>query len=244
MDAPIELLEWDSRHFGVKIARLPEPADAGSIEAGIAAAEAAGVRCLVTLIELDRTAAIVAAEAAGFRSYDVRVELDREVGEPPAAAAVIVATEADLPPLEAIARESFTDSRFYADPNFADERAAAMYALWVRRGIREDERLLLTTEGRDGFIVCHLDGERRVGTIDLIAVADGARGSGVGTRLLAAAEASFAAAGMTGTRVVTQARNIGAQRLYQRRGYRTATAALWLHRWSGGVAAPSAEPPR
>jgi ribosomal protein S18 acetylase RimI-like enzyme len=234
VDTPIDLLEWDTRHFGVKIARLPEASDAGQISEGIAAGEQAGVRCLVMLIELDRPAAITAAEAAGFRSYDVRLELDRVVsGSPVPATDPIVATDSDLPHLEEIARRSFFDSRFYADPNFDDERAAEMYALWVRRGITDDERLLLTTEERGGFIVCHLDTQGQIGTIDLIAVADHARGRGLGSQLVDAAEAVFDEAGMTRARVVTQARNIAAQRLYQGRGYRTARASIWLHRWTG-----------
>lgn len=232
MDAPIALLEWDSRHFGVPIARLPEPRGAEEIEAGVAAAEAAGVHCLVTLIDLDRAASIAAAEAAGFRSYDVRVELDRVPGAGAASARAIAASDADLPGLEAIGRASFTDTRFYADPNFDDERVAEMYAIWVRRGIGDDDRLLLTTAERDGFIVCHLDRAAAVGSIDLIAVAAEARERGVGAELLGGAETAFAEAGMTRTKVVTQARNIAAQRLYQRWGYRTAAASVWLHRWA------------
>lgn len=230
--ARIDVLEWDSRHFGVKVARLPEPGDPADLAEGIAAAEDAGVRCLVMLVDLDRPRLIGAAEAAGFRSYDVRLELDRALGEAPAVAP-IVASEADLPRLEEIARGSFFDSRFYADPNFADERAAEMYALWVRRGVDDDERLLLTDEERGGFIVCHFDTVGGVGTIDLIAIADEARGRGKGSFLVEAAESAFVERGMTHARVVTQARNIAAQRLYQRRGYRTAAASLWLHRWTG-----------
>jgi ribosomal protein S18 acetylase RimI-like enzyme len=231
METRIDLLEWDSRHFALEIARLPEPHDRDEIEEGIAAAERAGVRCLVTLIELDQTTVIVAAEDAGFRSYDVRLEFDRVLGDAPAASAT-GATDADLPHLEEIARASFFDSRFYADPNFTDERTAEMYALWVRRGIVDDDRLLLTTDGRSGFIVCHFDTDRQVGTIDLIAVTDQARGRGVGSQLVEAAESAFSKAGMTRSRVITQARNVAAQRLYQRRGYLTASASLWLHRWT------------
>jgi ribosomal protein S18 acetylase RimI-like enzyme len=231
-EARIDVLDWDSRHFGVKVARLPEPDGPEDLAEGIATAEDAEVRCLTMLVELDRPRLIGAAEAAGFRSYDVRLEFDRTLGDPPAAATPLVATEADLPRLEEIARTSFFDSRFYADPNFDDERAAEMYALWVRRGIDDDERLLLTDEERGGFIVCHFDADGGVGTIDLIAVADAARGRGTGSRLVEAAESAFAERGLGRARVVTQARNIGAQRLYQRRGYRTAAASLWLHRWT------------
>jgi len=231
MDAAIDQLEWDSRHFGVTIARLREPSDPQRIEEGVAAAERAGVRCLVALVDLDRIAATVAAEEAGFRCYDVRIELDRELGEVPSLEP-IAATEADLPHLEGIARTSFTDSRFYADPNFADERAAEMYALWVRRGVADSERLLLTTERREGFVVCRLDSETATGAIELIAVSAAAVGRGLGTELLAAADSAFAAAGLSRASVVTQARNIAAQRLYQRWGYRAQAASLWLHRWA------------
>lgn len=232
LEARIDILEWDSRHFGVKVARLPEPRSQEEIEAGVAAAARADVRCLVALIELDRPAAIGAAEAAGFRSYDVRMEFDRTLADSAATTGLIAATDADLPHLEGIARASFSDSRFYADPHFDDDRAAEMFALWVRRGIDDDDRLLLTTEERGGFIVCHLDSEERVGTIDLIAVAEAARGRGAGSELVEASEAAFVDAGMTRARVVTQARNISAQRLYQRQGYRTRAASLWLHRWT------------
>jgi dTDP-4-amino-4,6-dideoxy-D-galactose acyltransferase len=231
MGARIDLLEWDTRHFGFKIARLPEPRDAGQIREGIAAAEQAGVRCLVTLIGLAQADVIVAAEDAGFRSYDVRLELDRAPRDG-AAAEPIVATNADVSRFETIARASFSDSRFYADPNFADERAAEMYALWVRRGMDDDDRLVLTTQDRGGFIVCHCDSDRRIGTIELIAVDEQTRGRGVGSQLLEKAESAFSKAGMTRTRVVTQARNISAQRFYQRWGYRTASVSLWLHRWA------------
>lgn len=232
MDTPIDLLEWDSRHFGLKVARLREPSGRAHIEDGIAAAELAGVRCLVALIDLDQTAAFAAAEEAGFRCYDVRLELDRQL-DGSAPVEPIAASEGDLPRLEEIARASFTDSRFYADPNFDDELAADMYALWVRRGIADAGRLLLTTEDREGFVVCHLDAEGGTGAIELIGVADGASGRGLGTRLLAEADSAFATAGLSRARVITQARNIAAQRLYQRWGYRTAKASAWLHRWAG-----------
>jgi ribosomal protein S18 acetylase RimI-like enzyme len=232
LEARIDLLEWDTHHFGFKIARLTEPRDADQIREGIAAAEQAGVRCLVTLIGLDQTAVIVAAEDAGFRSYDVRLEFDRAPRDSGAAAEPIAATNADLPRFETIARASFSDSRFYADPNFADESAAEMYALWVRRGMNDPERLLLTTKELGGFIVCHCNAVTGIGTVELIAVDDRVRGNGVGSQLLKSAEAAFSDAGMARARVVTQAGNVAAQRFYQRWGYRTASASLWLHRWT------------
>jgi RimJ/RimL family protein N-acetyltransferase len=48
---------------------------------------------------------------------------------------------------------------------------------------------------------------------------------------VAAALTAFADAGLSRARVATQAANVASQRLYQRAGFRTSEAALWLHRW-------------
>ena len=62
-------------------------------------------------------------------------------------------------------------------------------------------------------------------------VAPEARGQGLGRLLLAAALHYFLESGMTRARVVTQARNIASQRLYQGCGFLIESAALWYHRW-------------
>jgi hypothetical protein len=38
--------------------------------------------------------------------------------------------------------------------------------------------------------------------------------------------------------VITQGRNVRAQRLYQRSGFVTASSQLWYHRWFPGVTVP------
>jgi dTDP-4-amino-4,6-dideoxy-D-galactose acyltransferase len=69
------------------------------------------------------------------------------------------------------------------------------------------------------------------GQIGLFAVADAARGQGVGGRLIAAALAWLAARGADPVTVVTQGRNIRAQRIYQRFGLLSHDLELWFHRW-------------
>jgi dTDP-4-amino-4,6-dideoxy-D-galactose acyltransferase len=228
----IEQLQWDSKHFGCAVARVKEPETADRIAAAVEAADRDGVRCLTALIDAGQTAALTRAEELGFRCYDVRIELDRPVAtESPGEEDVHPASADDMDRLEPISRTSFTDSRFYADPNFPDELAGELYVIWLRRGLAENDRLLLTTPEREGFVLCHLDGETRQGTIELIAVAPGREGTGIGDRLVRGADLAYARAGMTLARVVTQGRNIPAQRLYQRHGYRTRGVGYWLHRW-------------
>jgi dTDP-4-amino-4,6-dideoxy-D-galactose acyltransferase len=228
----VELLQWDTEHFGMPIGRVMAPDGPEAIVAAVETADRAGLHCITALIEAAHANMIGAAEDHGFRFFDVRTELDRQLdGEWSDDTGTHIASEEDLPILEPIARTRFLASRFYADPNFPRDRVDALYVAWLQRGLAENDRLVISTPERDGFVVCHVDSHSRVGTVELIAVAEQSEGKGRGGRLLGAAHAAFAAKGLTHARVVTQGANLAAQRLYQRHGYRTSGVALWLHRW-------------
>lgn len=229
MTAALERLEWDSAHFGFSIARLvPERCEA--FEETVTAARDDAIRCVYLLLDAADAARLDAAQAAGFRVRDVRVELERSLAGAPDRApdGVRDARPDDVAALERIARERFTDARFFTDGGFPAERAAELYAAWLRRGLDTPERRVLVAGDAEGFLVAHTG----TGTVELIAVAAGAEGRGYGAALVAAADAGFVRAGLDRARVVTQARNVGAQRLYQRAGYRTSAVAYWLHWWN------------
>jgi dTDP-4-amino-4,6-dideoxy-D-galactose acyltransferase len=225
-----ERLPWDSEFFGFEVGRVVA---AAGLAAAVADADADGIRCLYLLSPAEDDSGLAAALDLGFRPYDVRIELARSLEDAPAAPTGIrEATEADRDPLDAIARGRLRGTRFWNDPHFDRERVADLYSAWLRRGLTTPlHRRTLTVDGVAGFVTCGFDRDRRVGTIELIAVAEDAAGQGLGARLLAAADAAFAAAGCEVAEVVTQARNIAAQRLYQAAGYRTREAGTWLHRW-------------
>lgn len=233
MGDPIEHLAWDSEHFGVPIARVAEPDSVERLERAADFADDAGVRCLTALVDAGSTEAISAAESLGFRCYDVRIEFDRGVrGDLGDVEGIHRASEADVQALAPMAGERFFTSRFYADPHFSEDSVRGLYVAWLRRGATTEDRQVLTVDGLHGFVVCHLDDQARLGTIELIAVSKQSEGSGCGGKLLDAAEKVFADAGLDQARVVTQGRNLSAQRLYQRHGYRTCDTALWFHRWA------------
>lgn len=230
----IELLAWDSEHFGVPIARVCDPSGPAQMRAAVDAAESLGVRCLTALVKADWTEAIATAEDQGFRCYDVRIDLDRQIERAQGTLAdegLRLATDADFSHLEPIAQQRFSVTRFAADPHFPEELTRDLYVEWLRRGHRDESRLLVTAGELDGFVVCSLEGASSVGTVELIAVSARSEGTGLGGRLLRGAEVVFADGGLERAHVVTQGRNLQAQRLYQRYGYRTADVSLWFHRW-------------
>jgi dTDP-4-amino-4,6-dideoxy-D-galactose acyltransferase len=198
---------------------------------------AAGVDCLYALIPLQEIAGITGAIRRGAVPVDVRLEFaltaDRLPAQPAPVASIRDAAPADLHALREMAAAGYEQTRFFADRRFARERAAALYVRWIERSVEGwAARVFVADHGgrAAGFVTCHADdGSGRIG---LIGVAPAARGQGIGASLVAAAARwCFDEQGLSVLTVVTQGRNVDAQRLYQRAGFVTTTAGLWCHRW-------------
>lgn len=228
MTAPCELLPWDTEFFGRRIARVTTPRlTPESAEAVERWCRENGVECLYYLAEGD-AATVNAALERGFRQVDVRVTLEAATGgERPAG--VRPWRPDDLPALKAIARVSHVATRFYHDGNFPREKCDALYETWIERscGGWADAVLVADHEGRAaGYLSCH--GEGKIG---LVGVAASARGRGLGSALVRASLRWFADAGLSRASVVTQGRNEGGRRLYEKCGFKTRSAQIWFHRW-------------
>ena len=239
MTAPAEILPWDSEFFGLRVARAldTETFGPGTGRALVEWCRAERVGWLYALLPPTPTA-IQEAEASAFALTDVRIEL---AGPPDRVAAGPVGPtrpvrDTDLPALRRLARVSHTDSRFFSDPNVPDGQAARLFESWIERDCAVDNGGwvgVVDAGGRpSGYVTARLDDQRQ-GWIGLIAVAAEARGRGLGAALVAEAGRWLSTQGAHDVRVVTQGRNLAAQRLYQQAGFRTASVRLWYHRWFG-----------
>lgn len=239
MSAPIARLGWDSSFFGIAIARVTATRlDEATLAAALRACRAQRIRCAYLLLDADDARGAELAQADGFLLRDVRVTLERPLraAERAASARTSMAIDRARPEqraaLEAIARDAFEHTRFIDDGGFPRERCRDLYAAFLRRGLDGDgRRMTLASAGSGGFVVCRLDHDEGVGTIELIAVAADGRGRGLGGALVDAAVAAFADAGLDRASVATQVANVASQRVYQRAGFRTREVGLWLHRW-------------
>jgi dTDP-4-amino-4,6-dideoxy-D-galactose acyltransferase len=242
MSAVCELLEWDTQFFGVRVARIAghHLDDAGARHAlNWCAAER--IDCLYFLANAESAESVAAAEAHGFGLKDVRLTYQRRLdpaladGVPELPAGVVLRPSRldDCAALEVIAEGGYTDSRFYFDRRFPRAAADELYRVWVRQSVagQADVVLVLEYQGRAvGFITCHLLGERtgqcRLGGLDAEL-----RGRGLGQQMYEGALRWFAARGVETVVYVTQARNIRAQRLFQRLGFLSHSTQLWYHKW-------------
>ena len=247
---PARFLEWDSTFFARRIASaLIAPEGLGAAQAsGASTALTAGdvvgivewcrterIECLYVLIDGNDVDALHAIEDAGGRLVDVRVmferKLDARAGASPAT--VRPSKPADIQPLRTIASQSHTHSRFYADHHFPRARCDELYATWIEKSCRgwADQVFVAEHAGAPaGYLSCHVRDEGR-GEIGIVGVAREAQGHGLGRDLVAAALHWLGERGVPRVTVVTQGRNIVAQRLYQSMGFRTSTMHCWHHLW-------------
>lgn len=228
------LLEWDSDFFGFRIARVEgDRLSKNQLPAILDWCSAQQIRCLYLLAAAaDQETAGVAADYQ-FRFVDIRTTLEADVGGAGSGSPnVRLATLDDIEPLAAIARTSHTDSRFYWDENFPREKCDLLYQTWIEKSIRGYAKAVLVAEQESkqaGYITCDWSGE--TGQIGLIAVADWARGKGLGGILVKSSVKLFKEQGMKRVIVVTQGRNVPAQRLYQHCGFLTSSVEIWYHAW-------------
>jgi dTDP-4-amino-4,6-dideoxy-D-galactose acyltransferase len=232
---PCHVLVWDSEFFGFRIARVRKPSlTAQNLREVMEWCRREEIRCLYFLATGDSFETNDIAGANGFKMADIRYTLARRLeSEAGSVEAVRAFEESDLPVLREIAALSHRDSRFYHDPGFPNQRCDELYETWIERSCHGFADAVLVAEHHRqtaGYVSCHIQPDS-IGTIGLLAVADRARGVGLGSQLVAAALRFFAEAGCNHVNVVTQGRNCAAQRLYQNCGFRSASMELWYHRW-------------
>ena len=240
MSAMCELLPWDSEFFGFPVARVRD----GTMDRTASCAilkwcSDAGVRLLYFLA--NDVPSWVVATGAGFELVDIRVEMVLDRCMPLTGRVVspgVVLREAiqeDLPRLLPIAASAHSDSRFFVDKKVPPNRARELFQSWLRRSVEGALADVVFVAELDGRTVAYITGtlKERVGNVGLVGVGKSARGRGIGLAMVQKALEWFAYNEALEVTVVTQGRNVAAQRLYQRCGFVTQSTRLWFHRWFG-----------
>ncbi|HET8892659.1 MAG TPA: GNAT family N-acetyltransferase [Gaiellaceae bacterium] len=174
-------------------------------------------------VPVEQVAVVRAFTSRGFSVIDTTLTLERAPVSAEAEDDVVRASPEQRDAVVEIARTSFRWSRFHLDPEVPDEAANRIKADWIGSyfdGTRGDELLVaLDAHGPAGFlaVLVAADGAH---VIDLVAVAERARGRGFARALTAASGA---------TRVGTQAANVAATGLYESMGFSLARAEYALH---------------
>lgn len=231
-----ERLDWDSRFFGVSIARANvSRVDGTCLRAVLDWCDAEAIDCLYVLADADDPASARALEESRFMAVDVRVTLELNPIPPvsPPAADARAARLDDIPTLRDIAAVSHHDSRFYNDGHFDGARCDELYRVWIENSCRgwADHVEVVEQDGTAiGYLTVHLR-ESHTAAIGLIAVDPRYKRQGVGGRMLGGALAWIASQPVRRVTVVTQGRNNQSQGFFQGSGFRPLSREVWYHRW-------------
>jgi len=251
MSEPCRYLPWDSNFFGVRIAQVEaNRMDNESLIEIIQWCSQNDIDCLYYLADPNFNVAIRTAEDNQFHLVDVRVTRQFqfqpmvEIRQPEAQCLIRPYRLSDLPDLRKIARKSFTQSRFYSDPCFPQDKCEELYDVWIKNSCEgyADQVLVAEVEGfPQGFITCHVRQNRLEGDIGLVGVSEQRRGQGVGKSLIEYAREWFCDQGVNRIFVVTQGANVLAHKLYDRNGFSIHSIKLWYHKWFKGCLQKSYE---
>ena len=237
MSNSCNVLTWDSAHFGFNIGKV-EPGFLSELshEELTDWSRQNDVCCLYLTCEISDKKSISYAEKNGFRLVDMRITLEKylaNLGDIEPINEIRYSTDADVPHLKAIAHSIYHDTRFYYDERFPKDKVDTLYETWIEKSHTGfADAVLVYDNGNSilGYISCHLKADS-VGNIGLVGVAETAQGMKLGGKLVRSALAWFAEKGVIKATVVTQGRNLRAQRLYQREGFITSSIELIFHKW-------------
>lgn len=237
------ILEWDTKFFGFRIAKVDVKDLTEETSVSIDRwCEENRIRCLYFLTDINNQESIIMAGVNDYLMVDVRLTYELENALYPSNSVTGVenhfshrdAALDDVSELEEIAACSFSATRFYSDPHFSDKQSSSLYETWIKKSVKgySDKVLIASVDEHiAGFITCDLDESDNTGKIGLVAVAPEFRGQKVGERLVNHACDWFIRNRASRIQVVTQGRNIAAQRLYQKCGFLIRVSQFWFHKW-------------
>jgi spore coat polysaccharide biosynthesis predicted glycosyltransferase SpsG/ribosomal protein S18 acetylase RimI-like enzyme len=237
----VNILYWDTEFFGVKIASLNTlRLNSRIVKYAIDFCQKEQVKCLYYLSDCHDALSVKLAELNGFHFVDIRLTFDNNLSDTYTYSKknltyeIRESTINDLKACQDIARKSYLDSRYYFDHHFSRELCEKFYTNWVAKSILGETGNAFVAELNDeivGYLTYNLNENSSLGRIMLIGIKDSLRGTGVGTALIYHLLDLFQRQGVTRVEVVTQGRNVSAQRLYQKCGFKTQKTQLWYHKW-------------
>lgn len=254
-------LEWDSRILEVPAGRLEPLVSKGSygerrtvnrelLTFAVNGCRRAGIRHLTVRAAAEDLCAIHSLQEAGFELIDGIQTFGMPIGDERLAKVTSPGITIglfepwQLAGIRKLARTAYRLDRFHADPELDHSKADQLHEEWVVNSCIGTAADAVFVASRDqqvlGFVTVKLDSELlkwttvKLATIVLVAIAEEARGAGVGKAITVEALNWMRQKGVQFARVGTQLSNVTAGRLYENSGFRLTGVSLTLRRMIGG----------
>ncbi len=236
----IKLLDWDSRFFGFNIGRIVIDAHQlhhTILDKAVAEARANNIKCLYLEMPFGPPDVLAYCSGNGFSLVDFRTTLFKRLESEERELCVSNITcklkDEYYHYLTKTVEQISALSRYAYDPRFGKQWSHRLYEEWLRRSFYEKycDEFIVYIKGQEpvGFLTVRI--KNKYPFIDLLGVLEGHRREGIGGCLIGEAERKLLKIGHKVLKVVTQGHNIGALKIYQKRGYEIETVNIFYHKW-------------
>lgn len=239
----IKHLNWDSEIFGFAIAAVDTAKLTQEMILEINnEAERQKIRFLQYLCPCDDLTSIHQAETAGFHFVDIRLTFQKTLSssdamtnfEKKSGIHFGLATPAHIPEIIAMSSDLYQDFRYYVDTPFPRKKVDNFYHAWLSNAVygKYDHLCycLFINDMPIGYCTVRFN-DQHTASLGLFGIAKEHQRKSLGNYLLQLTCADLFNKGYKEIHVVTQGKNIGAQRTYQGNGFKTLRTEMWYHRW-------------
>jgi len=233
-------LDWDSNFFGINIGYISCLRLTPNIENHVKDfVRKENIDMIEYLCNCHDRKSVITAEKNGYSFVDIRLTFEQFLREKkvvtvPQGYFIRKASHQDIDMLRKIARTIYKLSRYYYDSNFDPTKVSEFYSNWVEKavlGTFDDYAYVLCQEQEPAGFCSVKEVASNVAKIGLFGMAPTYSGKGLAQYFLDLILQELKEKGFSYVEVVTQGRNYGAQRLYQRSGFITRSTELWYHKW-------------
>ena len=232
-------LEWDSKHFNIRIGRVNkeniQKEDFSNIDDW---ARKNRIDCLYLLSEDESNSNFKKELNNGFIHVDTRVELSLQISnlvywkenKRDFRVKILKSINKDI---LSILDNSIKVTRFYNDNNFSKNKVKELYHKWIKKNF-ENNSVRVFGALKNSKVIGFLSIKsinNQVSKIDLVAVESAYTGSGVGSEILSECLRLEAKNNIKEITVVTQKSNFAALSFYKKLGFRMVKCSKWYHKW-------------
>lgn len=227
-----EKMEWDSVYFGIEVYKL-------SIYERLTDEDIKTLKQLIAIpvltyimdYSLDKTNEEFLRNVVSSSEVDINIQLFKDINC--IESRVYSAKTGNNIELEPYYKKllEFRYSRFFTDSKLVDLGSKNIYSSWVKNSFYKNDKYFAYYKYSDlGFaLYSYLD---KTCIIELIAVSEDYKGSGVGTDILKAIESDACNKNMKQIKVGTQLANLSAINLYIKNGFRIKEFYKIYHFWN------------
>ena len=238
----IRVLKWDTKFWRKKTATIFTPIiNKKVIKRILIFIKENKIKFCSFLCNSNHADSVSLAELNKFKLTDIRLTFEKDIKlvkkiKKNKDYNFSLASKKNIKELEQIVNNIYQSSRYYYDINFNQIKVNDYYKDWIKKsvlGLFDDYCLILNNEKENriiGFVSLKINDDNSA-SIGLIGVNKIFEGKGYGNIIIKNLFYHLYLKKIKKLYVVTQGRNIRAQRLYQKNDFIIKSSGIWYHKW-------------